>query len=120
MCGTCGCGKPDAGGHEHGHDHHHSHEHHHEHTHAADSTTLIQVEKALLAENDRFAAENRALFDERRTRCFNLISGPGAGKTTLLEKTLAGLWRARWPARSSRGTRRQTSMPAASPQPARR
>ncbi|MDH4038904.1 MAG: hydrogenase nickel incorporation protein HypB [Candidatus Krumholzibacteria bacterium] len=91
MCGTCGCGQPDAVGHEHGHGHHHHHDHHHEHTHATQSTTLIQVEKALLAENDRFAAENRALFDERRTRCFNLISGPGAGKTTLLEKTLEGL-----------------------------
>jgi hydrogenase nickel incorporation protein HypB len=52
---------------------------------------LIQVGQSLLAENDRFAAGNRSLFDARRTRCFNLISGPGAGKTTLLEKTLEAL-----------------------------
>lgn len=96
MCGTCGCGNPDAPPgapheHEHGHGPHHhdgGHDHHHEHAHAA---TRIQVETALLAENDRFAADNRAAFDALGTRCFNLISGPGAGKTTLLEKTLAGL-----------------------------
>jgi len=97
MCGTCGCGKPDDAGtaghvHEsHAHDEHgHSHGHH-GHEHATQTTTLIQVGQALLAENDRFAAQNRGLFDARKTRCFNLISAPGAGKTTLLEKTLEAL-----------------------------
>jgi len=94
MCGTCGCGQPDAPvGHDHDHDHTHTHDHthhHHDHDHAAESTR-IQVEKNLLAENDRFAVENRGLFDAAGTRCFNFISGPGAGKTTLLEKTLEGL-----------------------------
>lgn len=52
---------------------------------------VIQIEQALLAENDRFAAQNRIIFDSRHTRCFNLISSPGAGKTTLLEKTLVAL-----------------------------
>jgi hydrogenase nickel incorporation protein HypB len=65
------------------------HDHHHEH--AAGSPTLIEVERSLLAENDRFADGNRSIFDAHGTRCFNLISGPGAGKTTLLEKTLEGL-----------------------------
>ena len=93
MCGTCGCGRPDESAGARDHDHHHHHHGHsgHDHSHATDPTTLIQVEKSLLAENDRFAAANRAIFDERAVRCFNLISGPGAGKTTLLEKTLAGL-----------------------------
>lgn len=99
MCGTCGCGQPDAAP-RHGHEdgpghgdgrHHHGHDHHHGHEHATDTATRIQVEKALLAENDRFAGENRALFNAAHARCFNLISGPGAGKTTLLEKTLTGL-----------------------------
>jgi hydrogenase nickel incorporation protein HypB len=90
MCGTCGCGKPDAPA-AHEHEHHHDHGHDHAHDHAHGETTRIRVEQALLAENDRFAAQNRGFFDGRRTRCFNLISSPGAGKTTLLEKTLAAL-----------------------------
>ena len=88
MCSTCGCGHPD--GHEHDHPHHdkpHGHDHHHD----TSTATLIQVEQALLAKNDRFAEQNRQRFDAHGTRCFNLISSPGAGKTTLLEKTLVGL-----------------------------
>jgi hydrogenase nickel incorporation protein HypB len=56
-----------------------------------DSATVIQVERALLAENDRLASDNRRVFDANGTRSFNLISAPGAGKTTLLEKTLVEL-----------------------------
>jgi hydrogenase nickel incorporation protein HypB len=97
MCTTCGCGKPDeTSGIAHEHEHHHHGDHSHSHDHATHAPapgtpTLIQVGQSLLAENDRFAAGNRSLFDARRTRCFNLISGPGAGKTTLLEKTLEAL-----------------------------
>ena len=100
MCATCGCGETDRhrhgheGAHDHGHDHPHaglSHEHHHDGSGATGASMLIQVEQSLLAENDRFAAQNRAFFAGRRTRCFNLISSPGAGKTTLLEKTLSAL-----------------------------
>lgn len=69
MCSTCGCGQ----GVE------------------AVAPRMVEVGQALLAENDRLAARNRAYFDERGIRCFNLISSPGAGKTTLLEKTLAAL-----------------------------
>jgi len=85
--------------HEHEHEHEHGDYHHHHgggerdhrHEHATETATRIQVERALLAENDRLADGNRAAFDALATRCFNLISGPGAGKTTLLEKTLEGL-----------------------------
>jgi len=77
--------------HEHGHHHHQGGEHAHHHAHATEAATRIRVETALLAENDRFADQNRAAFDALGARCFNLISGPGAGKTTLLEKTLQGL-----------------------------
>jgi hydrogenase nickel incorporation protein HypB len=78
--------------HEHDHHHHDDHlGHSHSHEDATATVTRIAVEKALLAENDRFAAGNREAFDAAGARCLNLISGPGAGKTTLLEKTLAGL-----------------------------
>ena len=120
MCSTCGCGgaglepqtradvRPHA--HDHAHDGHHdhgdsSHDHVHDHDHPghahedghgpalprANGNKVLQIELALLAENDRLAAQNRAFLDGRRTRGFNLISSPGAGKTTLLEKTLASL-----------------------------
>lgn len=108
MCATCGCGQGvPTPGHGHGHDnstHRHSHGHDNDHDHdhpgpgretAGDPTTsasrVVEVGQALLAENDRFAAQNRAIFDARGTRCFNLISSPGAGKTTLLETTLVAL-----------------------------
>ena len=50
-----------------------------------------QVEKKILSENDRIAAELRARFQEREISCVNLISSPGSGKTTLLERTLAAI-----------------------------
>lgn len=48
----------------------------------------VPLEKKVLSENDRVAAELRARFRERGILCLNLISSPGAGKTTLLERTL--------------------------------
>ena len=47
------------------------------------------VEKKVLSENDRLAAELRARYREENILCVNLISSPGSGKTMLLEKTLA-------------------------------
>jgi hydrogenase nickel incorporation protein HypB len=97
-------------GHEHGHRHAQEHELGHEHatqTHRRPHSpngaehrlepgpqgggNFIQIEQALLAENDRYAAHNRGVFNRRHTRAFNFISSPGAGKTTLLEKTLTAL-----------------------------
>ncbi len=47
------------------------------------------VEKKVLSENDRLAAELRQRFHDENILCVNLISSPGSGKTMLLEKTLA-------------------------------
>ena len=48
----------------------------------------IQVEKKVLNENQRIAAELREKFRENKILVLNVISSPGSGKTTLLEKTL--------------------------------
>ena len=49
----------------------------------------VPLEKKVLSENDRVAAELRERFRENNVLVVNLISSPGSGKTTLLEKTLA-------------------------------
>jgi hydrogenase nickel incorporation protein HypB len=49
------------------------------------------VEKKVLSENDRLAAELRQRYRQQNILCLNLISSPGSGKTALLEKTLASL-----------------------------
>jgi hydrogenase nickel incorporation protein HypB len=46
------------------------------------------VEKKVLSENDRLAAELRQRYREQNILCVNFISSPGSGKTALLEKTL--------------------------------
>ena len=48
----------------------------------------INVEKKVLSENDRLAAEIRKEMDRRRIVSLNLVSSPGSGKTSLLEQTL--------------------------------
>ena len=48
----------------------------------------VQLEKKVLSENDRVAAELRARFHQYGVLCVNLISSPGSGKTSLLERTL--------------------------------
>jgi hydrogenase nickel incorporation protein HypB len=50
----------------------------------------VQVEKKVLNENQRIAAELRARFQQHGVLCLNLISAPGSGKTSLLERTLEG------------------------------
>ena len=47
------------------------------------------VEKKVLSENDRLAAELRQRYHQESILCVNLISSPGSGKTALLERTLA-------------------------------
>jgi hydrogenase nickel incorporation protein HypB len=47
------------------------------------------VEKKVLSENDRLAAELRQRYREENILSVNLISSPGSGKTALLERTLA-------------------------------
>ncbi len=51
----------------------------------------VPLEKKVLSENDRIAAELRARFKQHGVLCVNLISSPGSGKTSLLERTLEDL-----------------------------
>jgi hydrogenase nickel incorporation protein HypB len=51
----------------------------------------VAVLEAILGENDRNAAANRAAFAAGGVRAVNLMSSPGAGKTTLLRETLVRL-----------------------------
>ena len=51
--------------------------------------TRVPIERKVLNENDRLAADLRLGFERHGTRCVNLISSPGSGKTMLLERTLA-------------------------------
>jgi hydrogenase nickel incorporation protein HypB len=53
----------------------------------------VTLEKKVLSENDRLAAELRQRFLDNGVLCLNLISSPGAGKTSLLERTLGGFAR---------------------------
>jgi len=53
----------------------------------------VRLERKVLSENDRIAAELRARFHEYGVLCLNLISSPGSGKTSLLERTLESLSR---------------------------
>jgi hydrogenase nickel incorporation protein HypB len=51
----------------------------------------VQVEKKVLNENDKIAAELRERFRAAGVLVVNIISSPGSGKTALLEKTLETL-----------------------------
>jgi hydrogenase nickel incorporation protein HypB len=51
----------------------------------------IEVLQAMLHENDRQAAHNRAHFTAAGVLVINLMSSPGAGKTSLLEATIRAL-----------------------------
>jgi hydrogenase nickel incorporation protein HypB len=48
----------------------------------------VPLERKVLSENDRIAADLRGRFEEHGVFCVNLISSPGSGKTSLLERTL--------------------------------
>lgn len=48
----------------------------------------VPLERKVLSENDRIAAELRWRFTDHGILCLNLVSSPGAGKTSLLERTL--------------------------------
>lgn len=72
MCGYCGCGETDNG------------EHHHDHR-------LVQIEQDIMAENQRYADQNREYLNQRRVTTFNLVSSPGSGKTSLLVETIRAL-----------------------------
>jgi len=48
----------------------------------------VPLERKVLSENERIAAELQARFEQHEVFCVNLISSPGSGKTSLLERTL--------------------------------
>ena len=100
-----------AHGHSHSHDHTHDHEHHHHevegvksvaegdnihfgkgpaHAHVAglSQSRMVQIEQDILGKNDRYAAINRARFQQQSLFVLNLVSSPGSGKTTLLTETI--------------------------------
>jgi hydrogenase nickel incorporation protein HypB len=51
----------------------------------------IAVEKKVLSENDRLAANIRVQLQEKKIVALNLVSSPGSGKTSLLERTIGAL-----------------------------
>ncbi len=51
----------------------------------------ISVEKKVLSENDKLAADVRGQLKQRGIVALNFVSSPGSGKTSLLEKTLGAL-----------------------------
>jgi len=53
-------------------------------------TELLIVEEILSA-NDRIAAENRRLLDERGIVAVNVMASPGAGKTSVILRTIEAL-----------------------------
>ncbi|CAH2605577.1 hydrogenase isoenzymes nickel incorporation protein HypB (plasmid) [Rhodovastum atsumiense] len=106
MCTTCGCSGAGVSavtahahdGHHHDHDHGHHHHHHHDgspdaHAHGDDGVVsrTISLERDILAENDRFAGQNRARFARAGVLALNFVSSPGSGKTTLLVSTIKAL-----------------------------
>ena len=120
MCTVCGCGAeaaPGAAADQHHHSHrHHSHGHplghqegaaahvhdEHENTDTAGllgavhapgmaRSRIIQVERDILDENNRYAADNRRFFAAGSILGLNLMSSPGSGKTTLLVRTIEDL-----------------------------
>ncbi|NEQ97406.1 MAG: hydrogenase nickel incorporation protein HypB, partial [Cyanothece sp. SIO2G6] len=106
MCQDCGCaevgtveihGMPDkhSASHQHlGHDqahppdHAHGHDHSHDHTHSLPPTHshTLAVHERILSKNDRFAANNRAQFQQHGLLVMNMLSSPGAGKTSVIER----------------------------------
>jgi len=82
MCQDCGCGlKADKNTASERHPGQHLVAH-------PDSEPVL---RALLEDNDRFAAHNRRHLESRGITAINLMSSPGAGKTRLLEATIDAL-----------------------------
>jgi hydrogenase nickel incorporation protein HypB len=65
MCETCGCGDP--------------------------GVVPVEVQKNILANNDKAALHNRQHFHSARVLTLNLMGSPGSGKTAVLEATAQAL-----------------------------
>lgn len=72
MCTHCGCG----------------HDHHHTHDMSVSDGRAIAIEEDILARNNAIAADNRAIFRQKKILALNLVSSPGSGKTELLTATI--------------------------------
>ncbi|MBE0416967.1 MAG: hydrogenase nickel incorporation protein HypB [Coriobacteriia bacterium] len=51
----------------------------------------VELSKPIFDRNERFAAENRALFNEHGVFVLDLLASPGAGKTSTILATIAAL-----------------------------
>ncbi len=58
------------------------------HTPQLSQTRMLKIERDILAENNRHAADNRNYLASHRIFALNLVSSPGSGKTTLLVNTI--------------------------------
>ncbi|MGF1767426.1 hydrogenase nickel incorporation protein HypB [Enterovibrio makurazakiensis] len=79
----------------HDHEHHSHHYHHHygkgpagAHAPGLSQSRMVSIEQNILAQNDHYAAKNRARFESDGQLVLNLVSSPGSGKTSLLVNTL--------------------------------
>jgi hydrogenase nickel incorporation protein HypB len=88
MCTHCGCSKvgsislnTESG----------SQQHDHQHTHAHLQTHTLEIYEHLISKNDRFAQQNRRLFQSHGLLTLNMLSSPGSGKTSLIEQ-MAKSW----------------------------
>jgi hydrogenase nickel incorporation protein HypB len=93
MCGTCGCGQPDAisirkPGEITGKIQYQHHEHEGQ---GHDHSREISLELDIMNKNNHLAAHNRRYFEDNRIRAINMVSSPGSGKTSILERTIKEL-----------------------------
>ncbi|MEA2083316.1 MAG: hydrogenase nickel incorporation protein HypB [Thermodesulfobacteriota bacterium] len=51
----------------------------------------VSLVRNILEVNERIAAQNKKIFDDKGVVVVNMMSGPGAGKTTLIENTIRSL-----------------------------
>ena len=51
----------------------------------------IDMEQPILAKNDQLAAQNRALFAEKKVFVLNILASPGSGKTSTILATIEAL-----------------------------
>jgi hydrogenase nickel incorporation protein HypB len=96
MCGTCGCGQPEAitirkPGNISGKIHYH---HDHEiigSERSSEHSREISLELDIMNKNNQLATLNRNYFEAHGIRAINMVSSPGSGKTSILERTIKEL-----------------------------
>lgn len=92
MCTKCGCSEVDsvvlhsATESHHHHDHDRDHHHHDRHHNPSLVARTVEVRERLMSKNDRFALQNREVFQSNDLLVLNILSSPGAGKTALIER----------------------------------